>query len=46
MWLFVRIPSVQKKKWFNFLKKLPRNNLDAKDDPYETLVFAYSKEME
>jgi len=31
--------SILKKKW-------PRNNLDIKDDPYETLIFTYNKEMD
>ncbi len=31
--------SIEKKNW-------PRNNADAKDDPYETLILAYSKEMD
>jgi hypothetical protein len=42
----VRIPSAQKNKRFNFRKKWPRNDSDAEDDPYETFVFAYSKEMD
>ncbi len=27
-------------------KRLPRNNIDAKHDPYETPTFAYDREMD
>jgi hypothetical protein len=30
--------SVLKKKW-------PKNDLNVEDDPYETLILAYNKEM-
>jgi hypothetical protein len=29
-----------------FKKKWPKNESNAKDDPYETLAFAYNKEMD
>jgi len=31
--------SILKRKWL-------RNNLHVEDDPYETLIFAYNKEMD
>jgi len=43
--LLARIPSGQKNKQFNIGKKWQRDNTNAKDDPYETLVLAYSKEV-
>lgn len=45
MQLLVGIPSGQKNKRFNIGKKWSRNNSNAKDDPYETQVLAYSKEL-
>jgi len=27
-------------------KRWPRNNIDAKDDPYKTHAFAYNREMD
>ncbi len=35
-----------KKKDSILEKNWPRNDVDAKDDPYKTLVFTYNKEME
>jgi hypothetical protein len=46
MRLPIGIPSAQKINDSIFKKKWPRNESNAKDDPYETLAFAYNKEMD
>jgi hypothetical protein len=46
MRLLAWIPSVKKKGNFILLKIWPRNDSNAKDDPYETPMFVYSKNMD
>jgi hypothetical protein len=44
--LLIGIPSTQKGKQFNHnKKKWPKNDLDAKNDPYEVIVLTYNREM-
>jgi len=42
----IRIPSALKKSDSILEKKWPRNELNAKDNPYEAPTFAYNKEMD
>jgi hypothetical protein len=42
----VGISRAQKNKRFNFRKKWPRSDLNVEDDPYETPIFTYNKEMD
>jgi hypothetical protein len=44
--LLARIPSAKKISNSILEKKWPRSNSNVKDDPYEALVLAYSREMD
>jgi hypothetical protein len=46
LWLLTWIPSRMLNKWINLQKNWPRNISNIKDDPYESLVFAYSIKMD
>jgi hypothetical protein len=46
MRLISRVQCTPKNKRFNLREKLAKKDTNVKDDPYETPIFTYNKEMD